>query len=294
MASIMRGYQAFLRPIVSAPKCKSATDTGNLFDIDGFLRTRDKEKQEFYRRFCSTQSFIRFIGRAIICFGQKKRVLTSGNYWKSTLPLSSNTVFIPPLEPLINVESGTERGFRYNGFPRTLDFNHFQMNKLNIEQTNDSKQQIPMVEKEIGRCAAVRTKHETRSSLMMAANGVRTQKIILAQDIAVLRLLSVVQCNCHPCLPFQRTNGRLYVWLFMVLSRLEATEVIPLDQVCYRILIEMCGQYGEPHLAVRVLYAMRRSGLEQNAVTYGLYHRAVMNVEWPSPSRVRAEQTGIA
>lgn len=38
IASIMKGYQAFLRPIKGAPMTEHATDTGNLFDLDGFLR----------------------------------------------------------------------------------------------------------------------------------------------------------------------------------------------------------------------------------------------------------------
>ena len=33
---------------------------------------------------------------------------------------------------------------------------------------------------------------------------------------------------------------------------------------------------------------MQRAGLEQNAVTYGIYHRAVMGAEWPSEARQNA------
>lgn len=40
---------------------------------------------------------------------------------------------------------------------------------------------------------------------------------------------------------------------FQILDRMEHTEVFPLDQVCYRILIELCGECGEPSLAVKVL-----------------------------------------
>lgn len=61
IASIMKGYQAFLRPIKSAPTNDNATDTGNLFDLDGFLKSRDKGSADFYKRFSETQSFMRFI-----------------------------------------------------------------------------------------------------------------------------------------------------------------------------------------------------------------------------------------
>lgn len=51
MASLMRGYQSFLKPIKSAPASVSATDTGNLFDLDGFLKSRDKSGVEFFKRY---------------------------------------------------------------------------------------------------------------------------------------------------------------------------------------------------------------------------------------------------
>ncbi|VDN44664.1 unnamed protein product [Gongylonema pulchrum] len=42
MASLMHGYTTYLRPIRCAPRCVGATDTGSLFDLDAFLRSRDK------------------------------------------------------------------------------------------------------------------------------------------------------------------------------------------------------------------------------------------------------------
>ena len=50
---------------------------------------------------------------------------------------------------------------------------------------------------------------------------------------------------------------------FNVLDRMEKTEIFPLDQVCYRILIELCGKYNQPEMAVKVMRAMQRAGLEQ-------------------------------
>lgn len=76
------------------------------------------------------------------------------------------------------------------------------------------------------------------------------------------------------------------------------------DQVPYRILMQLCGQYGKPEMAIQVLRRMRRVGLELNAVTYGIYHKAVMQVllgkrtvtgigisfqgDWPSDARLNA------
>lgn len=47
-------------------------------------------------------------------------------------------------------------------------------------------------------------------------------------------------------------------------------------QVCYRVLMQLCGQYGQPVLAVRVLFEMKKAGVHPNAITYGYYNK----VQW--------------
>lgn len=38
---------------------------------------------------------------------------------------------------------------------------------------------------------------------------------------------------------------------------MEQSGVLPFDQVCYRIVIQLCGKMQQPHLAVRVWQAMK-------------------------------------
>jgi len=45
-------------------------------------------------------------------------------------------------------------------------------------------------------------------------------------------------------------------------------------QVCYRVLMQLCGLYHQPALAVKVLFEMKRQGVEPNAITYGFYNKA--------------------
>lgn len=45
------------------------------------------------------------------------------------------------------------------------------------------------------------------------------------------------------------------------------------SQVCYRVLMQLCGQYGQPVLAVRVLFEMQKAGIDPNAITYGYYNK---------------------
>lgn len=44
-------------------------------------------------------------------------------------------------------------------------------------------------------------------------------------------------------------------------------------QVCYRILMQLCGQYGQPVLAVRVLLEMKKAGITPNTITYAYYNK---------------------
>jgi pentatricopeptide repeat protein len=47
-------------------------------------------------------------------------------------------------------------------------------------------------------------------------------------------------------------------------------------QVCYRILMQLCGQYDQPVLAVRVLFEMQKAGIDPNAITYGYYNKVIV------------------
>ena len=53
-------------------------------------------------------------------------------------------------------------------------------------------------------------------------------------------------------------------------------------QVCYRVLMQLCGLYQQPVLAVKVLFEMKRAGVQPNAITYGFYNKAVLESKWPS------------
>ncbi|MEQ2276075.1 DENN domain-containing protein 4C [Xenotaenia resolanae] len=60
MASILKGYRSYLKPITQAPSEK-ATAADSLYDLQGFLKSRDRAHQKFYSQLTKTQIFIRFI-----------------------------------------------------------------------------------------------------------------------------------------------------------------------------------------------------------------------------------------
>ncbi|KIH64554.1 dDENN domain protein [Ancylostoma duodenale] len=301
MANLMRGYQSFLRPIKSAPSTVSATDTGNLFDLDGFLKSRDKSGVEFFKKFCATQSFIRFI--------EERSFISDKNTYNAffddciakvdasegsevsllevdgTTHLNNTSVFIAPPEPIIDPATGLEREFKYERFPRQLDPSLFQLDHLSLNRNTDHHS-VP-VQYEHNRCAAVRTKPEIRSSMLAATNSVRTNPLHWPKTL-LFYAYSLWFMQLPSLIAIAPNKKKILLLAFHILDRMEHTEVFPLDQVCYRILIELCGECGEPSLAVKVLQAMHRAGVEQNAVTYGIYHRAVLNAKWPTPARQRA------
>lgn len=51
-------------------------------------------------------------------------------------------------------------------------------------------------------------------------------------------------------------------------------------QVCYRVMMQLCGVHSLPVLAVRLLFLMKRAGLQPNALTYGYYNRCVLEADW--------------
>lgn len=60
MASTLRGYRDYLVPLSKAPTI-GATDPASLFQMNAFLRSRDKAHQKFFQLLMKTQMFIRFI-----------------------------------------------------------------------------------------------------------------------------------------------------------------------------------------------------------------------------------------
>ncbi|XP_031465556.1 DENN domain-containing protein 4B [Phasianus colchicus] len=72
---------------------------------------------------------------------------------------------------------------------------------------------------------------------------------------------------------------------YEVLRQMESHKVVLPDEVCYRILMQLCGQYGEPVLSVRVLLEMKRAGIVPNTITYGYYNKAVLESKWPASTQ---------
>ncbi|KAM8941518.1 DENN domain-containing protein 4C isoform 7-T7 [Lycaon pictus] len=237
MASILKGYRTYLRPITEAPSNK-ATAVDSLFDRQGFLKSRDRAYTKFYTHLSKTQIFIRFIeecsfvsdkdtGLAFFddCIeklfpdkGTEKTEKVDFDSAEDTKLIelddtqkSEHTVFIMPPEPPPDDGKDLSPKYSYKYFPR-LDLKLF-----------DRPQELKL-------CFS---RHPTGNSITNS-----------------------------PALMAKRTK-----------------------QVCYRVVMQLCGLWGHPVLAVRVLFEMKTAKIKPNAITYGYYNKVVLESPWPSSTR---------
>ena len=67
------------------------------------------------------------------------------------------------------------------------------------------------------------------------------------------------------------TNLLVFVFAW---SRFGVLTVLPsVPQVCYRVVMQLCGLWGLPVMAVRVRVEMKKAGVHPNAITYGYYNK---------------------
>ncbi|XP_069767094.1 C-myc promoter-binding protein isoform X2 [Narcine bancroftii] len=296
MASILKGYRLYLRPITEAPSEK-ATDASSLFDLQGFLRSRDRSHQKFYSLMTKTQMFIRFIEEcsfvsdkdaSLVFFDDCVDKLDAERIEDLHLieldesHKSEHTVFITPPElPSLPNEEEYPLQYSYNGFPVLSPQLFDTPASLLKTPTNrlTSKNSCPNSPAPMGR----RTKQEIKSAQKIAK---RHSSIPQMWSKCLLRHCYGLWFICLPgYVKVCHSKVRALRTACDVLRRMQVKKLEPPDEVCYRVLMQLCGQYGQPVLAVRVLFEMKKAGVHPNAITYGYYNKAVLESTWPSSNR---------
>lgn len=307
MASILKGYRSYLKPITQAPSEK-ATAADSLYDLQGFLKSRDRAHQKFYSQLTKTQIFIRFIEECTFVSDKDtglaffddcveklfpsdkitdKSTKVEGESSEDTRLLeldesqkSEHTVFVMPPEPL--VDDGTEPAprYTYKSFPR-LQMELFDRPRelrpaLSTRAAGASLSSSPAL-------LAKRTKQEIKLAYKMAKRF-HTNPPLWARC-----LFSHCYSLWFICLPasmrLAKSKSRAMQQAYNVLLKMRTTEVEVLDEVCYRVVMQLCGVWGLPVMAVRVLVEMKKAGVHPNAITYGYYNKAVLESPWPSRNR---------
>lgn len=285
MASILRGYREYLVPISKAPTIGS-TDPSALFQLEAFLRSRDKSYQKFFQLLMKTQMFIRFIEeRSFVSDGDQglaffdeccERLGSCGDESElRLLDFESNThsertkYELPP-----ELEStDVKHNFIYHSFKLNDELLNLCRKKTKLTENNNEKFSL--------NCSiARRTKHEIKMSQKLAirchSNPKAWAKYLLATcySLYFLILPSIVAENVGQ-------EQSLLQKAYDILTK-ASRHNIHCDEVCYRIMMQLCGVYNLPVLAVRLHYLMLHSGIQPNALTYGFYNRCVLEAKWPS------------
>ncbi|KAM9860948.1 C-myc promoter-binding protein-like [Aulostomus maculatus] len=308
MAAILKGYRSFLRPITQAPSEK-ATDASSLFDLQGFLKSRDRSHQKFYSLMTKTQMFIRFIEEcsfvsdkdASLAFFDdcvdklysSERSADKGGKVDVDRPeetrlieidesqRSEHTVFITPPE-LPPLPEGEEHPlcYRYDGFPvLSLDLFDPLEGLWTSSSRLTARHSCPTSPAPMFR----RTKQEIKSAQKIAK---KYSSIPQLWSKCLLRHCYGLWFICLPAyVKVCHSKVRALRTAYDVLRKMQAKRLQPPDEVCYRVLMQLCGQYGQPVLAVRVLFEMKKAGVHPNAITYGYYNKAVLESTWPSSTR---------
>ncbi|XP_062558905.1 DENN domain-containing protein Crag isoform X1 [Armigeres subalbatus] len=289
MASILKGYKEYLVPISKAPTSR-ATDPDALFQMNAFLRSRDKAHHKFFQMLMKTQMFIKFIEeRSFVSDGDHNLAFFDecaekvSAYedtpteiklieWDAGHGSERTKVILPPeCQPGLS-----EKDFIYGSFvlnPILLKQSRRSLLVNALQQHNSLAPGSPM---------ARRTKHEIKTAQKLArknqGNPELWAKHLLAAcySIYFMVLPSLISENA----------GREHAILKAAYDLLgKACKLkIQCDEVCYRIMMQLCGMHNLPVLAVRLHYLMKRSGIQPNALTYGFYNRCVLEAQWPSDS----------
>ncbi|XP_028287149.1 C-myc promoter-binding protein isoform X2 [Parambassis ranga] len=295
MAAILRGYRSYLLPITQAPSEKT-TDASSLFDIQGFLKSRDRSHQRFYSLMTKTQMFSRFIEEcsfvsdkdaSLAFFDECVDKMDSERPEDSRLieldesHRSEHTVYINPPE-LPPLPEGEEHPlcYSYSGFP-VLSAELLEP----LEGPNPSSAGVASRHSSPASPTAIfrRSKQEIKSAQKMAKTYSSMpqmwSKCLLRHCYGLWFIcLPGFVGNCHSKVRALRTA-------YDVLRKMQDKKLQAPDEVCYRVLLQLCGQYSQPVLAVRVLFEMKKAGVQPNAITYGYYNKAVLESTWPSTTR---------
>lgn len=307
MASILKGYRSYLKPITTAPSEK-ATAADSLYDLQGFLKSRDRAHQKFYSQLTKTQIFIRFIEECTFVSDKDTGLAFFDDCVEKLFPSdkitdkgtkveaessedtklleldesqkSEHTVFVMPPEPPAEDGSEPAQRYTYKGFPR-LNTNLFDRPRelrpaLSTRAAGASLSSSPAL-------LAKRTKQEIKLAYKMA------KRFYSNPPLWARCLFSHCYSLWFICLPaavrLAKSKSRAMQQAYNVLLKMRTTEVEMLDEVCYRVVMQLCGVWGLPVMAVRVLVEMKKAGLHPNAITYGYYNKAVLESPWPSRNR---------
>ena len=314
MSSVLKGFRSFLRPITRAPTV-GATDPWSLFDAAAFLSSRDRSFVRFYELLLETQMFAHFIEQrsfmsdretCLAFFDECLDLVETNPDFETSADArlidlddyhrDARTVFIPAPEP----EEGDESAFTYKTFG-PLDESKYHAHppdepmgssSLQSSRDNISSDNRSFVKNQTQSPLSRRTKQEIRIAQRVARRHAESPlswaKCLVSYVYSLWFIQLPAFCKKHVgsevpvCVAFPAAKSNPLRLAMDVLLRMQSLNLHPMDETCYRVLMRLCGETGQPALAVKVLFEMKRHGVIPNAITYGYYNKAVLESSWPS------------
>lgn len=310
MVSVLKGYRRFLKAISKAPSV-GATDPNALFDLNLFLRSRDKAHHKFYHLLMKTQMFIRFIeecsfvsdgdqGLAFFDECSEKYDADSDSMdikfleWASANSSDRTKFILPPdCQPMT-----PSPGYSYGRFelnPALLK-QHSKQNTHHKTHVSNFLATVSAAGSTSSGCSSTapapgsplarRTKHEIKAAHKLARLSQQKPEswanylLGTCYSLYFLVLPSLLGKGKDSHGVVDRRDVEVLKYAFELLEK-AAKFRIQCDEVCYRVMMQLCGIHNQPVLAVRLNYQMKRSGVQQNAITYGFYNRCVLEATWP-------------
>uniref|UniRef100_T1IU82 UDENN domain-containing protein n=1 Tax=Strigamia maritima TaxID=126957 RepID=T1IU82_STRMM len=282
-ASVLKGFRSFLQPITQAPTI-AATDCSSLFDVQGFLKSRDKAHHRFYNLLVKTQMFCRFIEeRSFVSDKDVSLAFFDECTEKIDVDLpekefrlleadvqSERTVFILPPEPIEADVAYTCGGFG------NLNASFYHEKQFVRTWLSPLSKFAPTP----GSPLAKRTKQEIKSARQIAKR--HSEKPILWSKCLVSYCYTLWFVHLPAFVQSHSSKAKALHTAYDILVGSQSVGLHPPDEVCYRVLMQLCGQYSQPVLAVKLLAEMKRNGIQPNAITYGFYNKAVYESTWPA------------
>nr|XP_046910678.1 DENN domain-containing protein 4C-like isoform X2 [Dermatophagoides farinae] len=319
MASIMKDFQHYLKPITAAPKV-GATDPTTLFDFEGFLQAH-QANIGFYSQLTRTQMFTKFIEeRSLVsdkdislaffddCIEKVEKYEDMNLKRISKLNLinfedrgkSSKTVFIS-LPFLINETDHQEPKFFDGRFKKDL-FKKFQAKFPINENVADMNPVINSFVDCTDSPAMTTAKFDSELQCYMFTRRAK-HEILKAQRIAQQSSRSASEwAKCllinayslwfthfpafsYSLIQMQKSDPKSIKPLsiaYQALQRMQTMDFSVPDESCYRILMILCCIHNRPALAVKIFLDMKKYKVKLNAITYGYYNKAVLDGNWPT------------
>ncbi|XP_041980512.1 DENN domain-containing protein Crag isoform X2 [Aricia agestis] len=304
MAVTLQGYRNYLIPITKAPTV-GTTDPHALFHMDSFMRSREKSQQRFYELMMRTQMFTRFIEeRSFVCseqglsffdecterVGADEPLLGAGG----ATDASERTVFVLPPDP---PDPPSDHTYSYPTF--VLDEQLAERCRASARGGTLSAAPAPAVASAESLADASPMARRTHQEIAAAQRLAR--KACLLPEAWAKCLLGACYSLYFLALPSRMmlNRGKEHATLRNAYELLErATKIrVPCDEVCYRVMMQLCGIHKLPVLAVQLLFLMKRAGLQPNALTYGYYNRCVLDTmpqDMPSGSQLLWNKLRVA